>query len=553
MNFLQTMRLALTPLSPIHIGCGEDFEPTNYLIEDNTLFAFDPSRARLPEPLARRLGELGEQADLLGIQRFFRDHRQHFLPHADVLIPVAPGLAADYEKRVGNVANREANGNRVFNDLSIERATQSNGQPYIPGSSLKGGLRTGMLDHLNDGRPPLSSERGRGPNSWDSARIESRLLQGDFATSPLRLVKPADLMPAGEIAREVLYALNHKKDRVVDRNGNERQPRGIASRKECIVAGQYRAFTGSLALHNLGEHREPTATPVGSLRPADFAGIARDSNRYHLPRLRAEIRMLDQRGFLDPAWKKGIEDLLAGDLRPLIDTGRVLLVRLGRFGGAESKTLSGEGVAQIKIMEGKGPDGRSRASFHSHTKTVWLAGRNTEDRRHLLPFGWALVEVEPQGDLSQLRDWCELQAASRPNMHDIRARFAQARADAAQHAERQRAEREATRLAEQARLAAAAEHALRQASLTPAMREIEAFVDGCAKRIEQLRGAKDKPNTVFQQKARALVDQAAAWDAAERTAAAKAIEDWLPRVVAIEVKELRKKFGLAALRGEAQG
>jgi len=138
-------------------------------------------------------------------------------------------------------------------------------------------------------------------------------------------------------------------------------------------------------------------------------------------------------------------------------------------------------------------------------------------------------------------------------MHDIRARFAQARADAAQHAERQRAEREATRLAEQARLAAAAEHALRQASLTPAMREIEAFVDGCAKRIEQLRGAKDKPNTVFQQKARALVDQAAAWDAAERTAAAKAIEDWLPRVVAIEVKELRKKFGLAALRGEAQG
>lgn len=551
MNFLQTVRLALTPLSPIHIGCGEEFEPTNYLIEDNTLFAFDPSRALLPDPLARRLGELGEQADLLGIQRFFRDHRQHFLPHADVLIPVAPGLAADYEKSVGKVANREANGNLVFNNLSIERASQSNGQPYIPGSSLKGGLRTGMLDQLNEGKPPLTSERGRGPNSWDSARIESRLLQGDFATSPLRLVKPADLMPVGEVAREVLYALNHKKDRVLDANGKERQPRGIPSRKECIVAGQYRAFTGSLALHKLGEHRERTATPVASLRPADFASIARDSNRYHRPRLRAEIRMLDQRGFLDPVWKKGIEDLLAGELRQLLDAGRALLIRLGRFGGAESKTLSGEGVAQIRIMEGKGPDGRQRTSFHSHTKTVWLAGRHAEDRRHLLPFGWALVEVEPQGELSQLRAWCELQAESRPDMRDIRARFAQAQADAARQAERQRSEREAARQAEQTRLAAAAEHARRLASLTPAMREIEAFVDACARRSEQLRGARDKPNTVFQQKAKALVEQAAAWDAAERRAAAQAIEVWLPKVVAIEAKELRKKLGLASLRGEA--
>ena len=27
--FLTTHRLHLTPLSPLHIGCGEDFEPTN--------------------------------------------------------------------------------------------------------------------------------------------------------------------------------------------------------------------------------------------------------------------------------------------------------------------------------------------------------------------------------------------------------------------------------------------------------------------------------------------------------------------------------------------
>ena len=47
--FLSAHTLALTPLSPIHIGCGEDFEPTNYVIEDGLLYGFDPSRATLTE------------------------------------------------------------------------------------------------------------------------------------------------------------------------------------------------------------------------------------------------------------------------------------------------------------------------------------------------------------------------------------------------------------------------------------------------------------------------------------------------------------------------
>ena len=47
-NFLQTFRVAVTPLTPIHIGCGTDFEPTNYVIRDNDiLYNFDPENAEL--------------------------------------------------------------------------------------------------------------------------------------------------------------------------------------------------------------------------------------------------------------------------------------------------------------------------------------------------------------------------------------------------------------------------------------------------------------------------------------------------------------------------
>jgi CRISPR-associated protein Csm5 len=208
MNFLRSAQLALTPLSPIHIGCGDDFEPTNYVIENGLLYGFDASRAVLPENLRQRLSQLGDKADLLGIQRFFREHRQHFIPHADVLMPVAKGLAADYEKQVGQVANNEGNGNRVFNQLFIERASHSGGQPLIPGSSVKGALRTAVVDAINNGQRVIDRDEIRKPDY-----LEKRLLEGDFATSPLRLLKTADFMPVSEVARQVLYGQPEERPR----------------------------------------------------------------------------------------------------------------------------------------------------------------------------------------------------------------------------------------------------------------------------------------------------------------------------------------------------
>lgn len=544
MPFLTTARLALTPLAPIHIGSGEDFEPTHYVIDDGLLHAFDPSCAALPEPLARRLGQLGEEADLLRIQRFFHEHRAHFMPHARLLVPVAPGLADDYQDKIGQVANREATGRDVINKLSVERATHSHDRPYIPASSLKGALRTALLDGLNAGRRPLSTEKGRGPNSWDSTKLEKRLLEGDYATSPLRLLKPADLMPVGEPAREVLYALSRYKDLKRDKYGEERKPREqLFARKECIAPGQYRAFQGDLVLQHLGGHDTPGATPARHLRPADLHGLARDCNRYHLPRLYDELATLDRRNLVDPAWKAAIEGLLAGELKAPLAEGRALLVRLGRYGGAESKTLSGDGVAHIKIMQAKGMP----PLYESRSRTVWVAAGHAERAHAALPFGWALVEIDPAAELPALRAWCEAQAARRPDMAARQARHAEARAVAlAQQAARQ-AEREAAAAAEQQRLADEAERARRLASLSEALQEVESFADACRQREAQLRGKKDKPNTAHHTRASQLATRAQAWAADEKAAAAAAIQHWIPLIVDIEPKELRKKLKLAAL------
>jgi CRISPR-associated protein Cmr6 len=106
----------------------------------------------------------------------------------------------------------------------------------------------------------------------------------------------------------------------------------------------------------------------------------------------------------------------------------------------------------------------------------------------------------------------------------------------------------------QAETQAAAEHTTKMANLSDNARLIEEFVLACQNKVTQLRGTKDKPNTELHAKARALSKAAlegADWTAEEKLSAALALAEWLPQVVAVDMKDERKKLKLAVLRGEA--
>jgi CRISPR-associated protein Csm5 len=559
-TFLKTYRLALTPLSPIHIGCGEDFEPTNYVIDDGVLYGFDPSRAVLNDLQRSKLMDAANRASLLGIQKFFKDNATAFKAQADTLIPVSSGVASVYEQRVGHAANVEASGNQVFNQLFIERTmhTGRQSQPYIPGSSFKGALRTAFLDDLNREQPPKDVQFSFRGDAKSTTAMEKRLLQGDFQTSPLRLLKVADLMPAAhyEPARRVMFGVNRKKKQVI-KDGRELQPKGIAARKECILHGQFRAFVADAVLPSLDPHTDSKTTPSPALRPADFRAIAKQSNAYNQTRLQRELGVLDGRGLVNPAWKHSIDTLMAGALGKKLTTGDAFLIRLGRYGGAESKTLSGEGVASIKIMGAKGQP----PTFESSTKTVWLAAEREDEQKHLLPFGWAVVEIDPQeGDAPELQAWCVAQAQGRPNMAKIRQQF---------EAEKQAALRRKIELAEQAAQIEAARQAAqlaaiqREQALTKMSeqgRQIEALRHDCEALLLKMpphgnfkKQAADPGKAGLFQNANKLVTQALAspdWTAQDKAALADMLETWLPQVIERwDAKEQRKKLRFAALRG----
>ncbi|MDR1647052.1 MAG: type III-A CRISPR-associated RAMP protein Csm5 [Zoogloeaceae bacterium] len=545
-EFLIRHKVALTPLSPIHIGCGEDFEPTNYVIdaEKKLLYGFDPSRAVLPEQLAGKLASLGEKGNLLGIQQFFRDNQDRFRPLFHILMSVASGVARDYGNKIGRVANLEAGGNRVFNQFTIERHAHSRNTPYIPGSSLKGALRTALMDRLNNGQPVTDKDEKR-----NSAKLAMRLLDGDFSTSPLRLLKVGDLMSGERLDRSVLYAVNRYKRPKFDRaTGQEKSPKGIVARKECILPGQYRALTAEITVQDLGNKgnaEDKRNVPRPAMRP-NLAQIARDSNAYHLPRLRAELAEMDKTGLVNPDWKRAIEALLNSSLEIRLEEGKAMLVRLGRYGGAESKTLTQ--AAEIKIMGKQGQPPK----YLPRTTTYWLAAQTADDRKHLLPFGWAILEVDPQGDLPELKTWCESEAQNRPDIGEHYSALTAAKTIADARLAEQKLEHEAQRQAEEA--SAKREQGL--ATLSEAGREIEKFKNECAKIARSTGGKKGKPYGTDYNRARLLVEKArtgGAWSVTDKQAAAEAIEHWLPRLEMLEVKDLRKKLKLAELAGGVAG
>ncbi len=106
---------------------------------------------------------------------------------------------------------------------------------------------------------------------------------------------------------------------------------------------------------------------------------------------------------------------------------------------------------------------------------------------------------------------------------------------------------------EQAREHAAAEaRAAELGAMTPAQRQVREFADECQARHQQHPNVRENPNGVWHGKARALAKAAHEspdWTAEEKTAAADAIEEWLPKLVKVDAKDERKKMKLSALRG----
>ena len=339
------------------------------------------------------------------------------------------------------------------------------------------------------------------------------------------------------IEREIRFCLNRS------RSGrrSQAQSKNLYTRLEYVVEQQPAVFGLSVALQNLQtiagrrDHRGHLTAPLAE-NLVTWQGLIEACNAYYLHRLEDDMRTL---GKLYPAsvWAAEMKALLDIGLRGEIDAGIVMLLRVGKHGGADGNTVDGR---QIKIMlsedKRRGQDGREERirlyAFDSEPRTTWYCGDDLDKPTDLLPHGWIVLSDHGRSWHQGMRGH-----ESRQRREHGAAEFRRRQAEAA-------AAEQAAALAETQRQADLAE-------MTPNRRRTEEFRAFCESRASQLGKNQEALNGQIHNRARQLAAdalQGADWTPQEKAAVADLLAEFLPRLVSRMDKDQIKKLKLATLR-----
>lgn len=364
------MKCVLENISPIHVGCDEVYEPTGFVVDEKKecLVIFDPLvfiRGLSPEDMEKfsAICRKGSIQSIIEIYRFLNNR-----PAKGRAVEVCNGFMSHYQRVLKLSSGRVQN---ELNRFLIERTSfcSFDQRPYIPGSAIKGALRTAYLNHLAKTAPDYSNRlrqsKGRGSGKQKTHRmLEQLLLKLDDVPSkeriskdPFRLVRVSDFMPVGDIRTKVSYVVNKKK------KPSEKEARGPFQILEMIQPGS--RFVGEITVE----------------RPASSDAVSHVISMEEL--LQSAARFYgDEKAVEDHALKH-----IGAAVPQLPQENGVSLIRIGRHSGAELVTI--KGYRDIKIMKGRG----NKPAFEDHATTLWLTSEtsNPNTTKFLSPFGWGVL------------------------------------------------------------------------------------------------------------------------------------------------------------------
>lgn len=155
---MKRYKIKATALSPIHIGTGEVYEPTNYIIDDGYLYSFRE------EEFYKRLSKNDKRIfldkvsknrfeSLFELWKFISSKKAIAKEIADYKVKLTSGVEEHYNKyfaKATQVSNRK--NIKEFNQFLIEKSIRNVNfkEFYIPGSSIKGSVLTAYMEYLND-------------------------------------------------------------------------------------------------------------------------------------------------------------------------------------------------------------------------------------------------------------------------------------------------------------------------------------------------------------------------------------------------------------------
>lgn len=355
----KTYRLKLTALSPIHIGTGEDYEPTNFIIEDGYLYEFDEYKfyENLPQAQKERFNQIvtsNKPDSLFSIHALVKNNKQAAINAAMLKVKVSSGIAKDYDTKIGRVVQKEgkgANTTSIFNQFQIAKTAKKENDfnVYIPGSSLKGSISTALQE--------ASFKKNR--TTWQDS-FQNR-------NPTLNIMKNLLLSDAKPLKVASFIGYSNNKERFED------DELGPTNKLETIAMGS--SFETTLSFKELEPHANISTE-----------AIAASCNAHYFDNFISMFQEgeMTYEYFTDKFYESYI------DFKP---NKNQFLLRVGKHSGARAVTIDGMRDIRVKISGG-GPK-RKPNKWDEHAKeetTTWLFGATDGATQNLLPFGWLLCE-----------------------------------------------------------------------------------------------------------------------------------------------------------------
>ncbi len=395
-QFLHNFKLKVTAISPAHIGDGEMYEPTNYVIDDGNLYYFDDTV--LVSMLTNE-----QQKDLVKIVSKPNSYQQLqlFYKREDIkklakncalyTVPVAKDIEKNYNNSLGKVRQREGKGNKVFNALSINSTIKTSQIPYIPGSSFKGALKTAFFSKEAQNRDfsEVAKEKEfRG--QFKDYQFNSKFF-GQFEKDPFSKLKISDFIPK-QPKLEIKWGVNKKKKSDSAENDNTGvRYEFIAPTSEFVAEMTLIDLIDKKEIERINKqirnYKKHLHQPEKVYMQLD---IIQTANSFYIPKFEEEQRWAESKKYIISSdyFKRALPYIQKAK------KGEGFLIRVGRHSGALAMTLDKHRKIFIPQMkkDQKGNPLSPKQKYVSSPFTYWLAS-NVDAVKSAEFIGWFYCEV----------------------------------------------------------------------------------------------------------------------------------------------------------------
>jgi CRISPR-associated protein Csm5 len=388
---MTSYRFTAQALTPIHVGCGCEIEPTEFLLHENRLVHFNPAQVLndLPMEELNRYLQLLDRADLKAMQTFLKTHfdpGRHGIAHVDA----SKTFRSEFELK----ARRPDNQFRV--DL-MPRNPHS-GQVYLPGSGIKGAIRTAVVNYYANLDTNTRDPVHKAVKDTHNIREKGKTLEEAALNRPQRQTEK-DIFRLIDLEDVHLPLSSTRIDRAANFNPQKPGAEKIAIwveriKSRCDGVNQAPSFPVTLHLDTQVMNHKLVRPHLG--RTLDLDLILDACNKFFWKRMLAEGDKFDGKLTSGAGWK-ALYDLFPKGKTPdgeivviepskpywCTDKRKRMLLRMGRFSHFES--LSVDELRQGFNIQAKRP-----ISDMGSTRIRCLM----EDEGPPMPFGWLLLTLD---------------------------------------------------------------------------------------------------------------------------------------------------------------